>query len=145
MNDNIGPVDDHVGVLAKDVKAATGQPPLHVNRIVQGHTVLIEAGGEIDLGTASMLDQQLAYAEAATVAPAPVIVDLTRVAFLGARGLGVRPPPSPPLPLAGQHAADRGPAALRAQTDPDRRPRHHPVRVPQHHRRPAERRMNRTA
>jgi anti-sigma B factor antagonist len=75
--------------LSEDVKAASGAPRLRVNRTVQGDTVLVEAGGEIDLVTAPMLEHQLVHAEATTVPPAPVIVDLTRVAFLGARALGV--------------------------------------------------------
>jgi anti-sigma B factor antagonist len=77
----------HIVTPSEDVDPAAGDPPWQVNRTMQGDSALIEAGGAIDLITAPMLEQQLEYAEATTVPPAPVVVDLTRIAFIDARGL----------------------------------------------------------
>ncbi|MCT2584488.1 STAS domain-containing protein [Actinophytocola gossypii] len=85
MNDNNQLYSEELSV---DLETLTGDRPLRVKRTVQGHTVLVEACGEVDLVTALMLEEQLEYAEAIVVPPAPVVVDLSRVAFLGARGLG---------------------------------------------------------
>jgi anti-anti-sigma factor len=62
---------------------------LRVEQVVDGHLVLVRVTGELDNVTAGMLSAKLADAEAAVTPPAPVVVDLTGVSFLGAAGLSV--------------------------------------------------------
>jgi anti-anti-sigma factor len=54
---------------------------------VDDHAVIVRAIGEIDPASAPMLSAQLRLAEAAVVPPAPVILDLTGVTFIGSAGL----------------------------------------------------------
>lgn len=62
---------------------------LWVQRTVENHSVLVRAGGELDILTAPRLSQQLDRAEAIVVPPAPVVLDLTGLTFLGSAGLSV--------------------------------------------------------
>lgn len=62
---------------------------LRVEQVVEGHLVLVRVAGEVDNVTAGTLSTTLADAAAAVSPPAPVIVDLTGVSFLGAAGLSV--------------------------------------------------------
>ncbi|WP_218952430.1 anti-sigma factor antagonist [Amycolatopsis anabasis] len=62
---------------------------LVADREVEGYAVIVHLAGDIDLATVGLLDQQLCRAEAVAMPPAPVIADLTRVRFLGCRGLAV--------------------------------------------------------
>ncbi len=56
--------------------------------IVEGHeTVRVIVGGEVDLAAQPRLDAALA--QAATSAAATIVIDLDRVSFLDAAGLGV--------------------------------------------------------
>jgi anti-sigma B factor antagonist len=60
---------------------------LWVQRTVENHSVVVQAGGDLDMLTAPRLSTQLDLAEAIVVPPAPVILDLTRLRFLGSAGL----------------------------------------------------------
>jgi anti-sigma B factor antagonist len=62
---------------------------LWVQRTVENHSVVVKAGGELDLLTAPRLSTQLDLAEAIVVPPAPVVLDLTGLTFLGSAGLSV--------------------------------------------------------
>ncbi len=62
---------------------------LWVQRTVDNHSVVVRAGGELDILTAPRLSQQLDRAEAIVVPPAPVVLDLTGLTFLGSAGLSV--------------------------------------------------------
>lgn len=62
---------------------------LWMQRTVEGHSVVVRAGGELDILTAPRLSGQLDLAEAIVVPPAPVILDLTGLTFLGSAGLSV--------------------------------------------------------
>lgn len=62
---------------------------LWVQRAVENHSVVVTAGGELDLNTAPVLDTQLVLAEAIVVPPAPVVLDLTAISFLGSTGLSI--------------------------------------------------------
>lgn len=62
---------------------------LRVEQVVEGHLVLVRVAGEVDNLTADTLSATLADAAAAVSPPAPVVVDLTGVSFLGAAGLSV--------------------------------------------------------
>jgi anti-anti-sigma factor len=62
---------------------------LWVDRRVDNHAVIVRAVGEIDLATAPLLSAQLRLAEAVVVSPAPVVLDLTGVTFIGSAGLSV--------------------------------------------------------
>jgi anti-sigma B factor antagonist len=62
---------------------------LWVQRTVENHSVVVRASGELDLLTAPRLSTQLDLAEAIVVPPAPVILDLTGLTFLGSAGLTV--------------------------------------------------------
>lgn len=62
---------------------------LWVQRTVENHSVVVRAGGELDLLTAPRLSTQLDLAEAIVVPPAPVVLDLTGLTFLGSAGLSV--------------------------------------------------------
>ncbi|MGB3439004.1 MAG: STAS domain-containing protein [Actinophytocola sp.] len=62
---------------------------LWVQRTVDNLSVVVHAGGELDMLTASTLSAQLDRAEAIVVPPAPVVLDLTALTFLGSAGLAV--------------------------------------------------------
>ncbi|MFI7677508.1 STAS domain-containing protein [Actinophytocola sp. NPDC049390] len=62
---------------------------LRAERVVEGRWVLVRVTGELDGVTADTLRATLADAEAAVSPPAPVVVDLTGVTFLGPDGLSV--------------------------------------------------------
>ena len=62
---------------------------LRVDHVVEGRLVLVRVEGELDNATAGTLSATLVDAEAAVSPPAPVVVDLTGVSFLGAAGLSV--------------------------------------------------------
>ena len=62
---------------------------LWVDRKVENHSVLVRAVGEVDLVSAPLLDRQLDMAEAVVVPPAPVVLDLEAVTFLGSAGVRV--------------------------------------------------------
>lgn len=60
-----------------------------VERTVENHSVVVRAGGELDLRAAPVLGEQLALAEAIVVPPAPVVLDLTGIEFMGSAGLSL--------------------------------------------------------
>lgn len=62
---------------------------LCVDQVVEGRSVLVRVTGELDHVTAGTLAAVLADAETVVSPPAPVVVDLTGVTFLGAAGLSV--------------------------------------------------------
>lgn len=62
---------------------------LWIDRTVENHSVVLRAVGEVDHVSAPMLDEQLRIAEAIVVPPAPVVLDLEGVSFLGSVGLTV--------------------------------------------------------
>lgn len=62
---------------------------LWFDRIVDNHTVIVRAVGEVDFVSAPLLSAQLRVAEAVVVPPAPVILDLAGVTFIGSAGLSV--------------------------------------------------------
>ncbi len=62
---------------------------LCAEKVVEGRSVLVRVTGEVDNVTADTLSTTLADAELAVSPPAPVVVDLTGVTFLGAAGLSV--------------------------------------------------------
>ena len=62
---------------------------LRVEQVVEGRSVLVRVTGELDHVTAGTLGAVLADAETVVSPPAPVVVDLTGVTFLGAAGLSV--------------------------------------------------------
>ena len=62
---------------------------LWVQRTVDNLSVVVQASGELDMLTAPRLSAQLDQAEAIVVPPAPVVLDLTGLTFLGSAGLAV--------------------------------------------------------
>jgi anti-sigma B factor antagonist len=62
---------------------------LWVERTVENHSVVVRAGGELDLRTAPILNEQLELAEAVVVPPGIVVLDLSEISFLGSAGLSV--------------------------------------------------------
>ncbi|USX54990.1 anti-sigma factor antagonist [Lentzea sp. HUAS12] len=66
-----------------------GRVPFHTARESVGAAVLVHIAGEIDHSTAPELAECLGEAVRAVTAPAPVVVDLTAVRFLGAQGIGL--------------------------------------------------------
>lgn len=62
---------------------------LRVEQVVEGRSVLVRVTGELDHVTAGTLGAVLVDAETVVSPPAPVVVDLTGVTFLGAAGLSV--------------------------------------------------------
>lgn len=60
---------------------------LWIERVVDNHSVVVRVAGEVDLTNASLLDAQLRLAEAVVVPPAPVVLDLEAVSFIGSAGL----------------------------------------------------------
>jgi anti-anti-sigma factor len=78
--------NDHPGeVLSEQSTSGEPRPPLATRRITYRPDVLVVAvAGEVDLGTAPLLDQALRGD-----LPAVLVVDLSEVTFLGAAGLRV--------------------------------------------------------
>ena len=66
-----------------------GSDILWIDRKVDNHSVTVRAIGEVDLASAPLLNTQLRLAEAVVVPPAPVLLDLTGVTFIGSAGLSV--------------------------------------------------------
>ncbi|MCG8927077.1 STAS domain-containing protein [Lentzea sp. CC55] len=66
-----------------------GEVPFRATRERVGDAVLVHVAGEVDCTTADHLSECLAEAVGAVVPPAPVVVDLTGVTFLGAQGIGL--------------------------------------------------------
>jgi anti-anti-sigma factor len=66
-----------------------GPDILRVDRRVDNHAVIVRAAGEVDILSAPMLSTQLRLAEAVVVPPAPVVLDLTGLTFIGSAGLTV--------------------------------------------------------
>jgi anti-anti-sigma factor len=62
---------------------------LSIDRTVDEHAAIVRAVGEVDLTNAPLLSEQLRLAEEAVTPPAPVILDLTGLTFLGSAGLAV--------------------------------------------------------
>ncbi|MGB3438437.1 MAG: STAS domain-containing protein [Actinophytocola sp.] len=62
---------------------------LCVEQVIEGQLVLVRVVGELDSVTSGTLNATLVDAEAAVSPPAPVVVDLTGVSFLGVAGLSV--------------------------------------------------------
>lgn len=57
-----------------------------IDRDLAGCSVIIHAGGEVDLISGPELRAELEAAEAQVVPPAPVVLDLTAVTFFGSPG-----------------------------------------------------------
>ncbi|SMD27636.1 STAS domain-containing protein [Kibdelosporangium aridum] len=62
-------------------------PLLNIRRDVRGCAVVLHIVGEIDVTSAGILSEHLKTAEALATSPAPVVVDLDRVTFLGSFGI----------------------------------------------------------
>ncbi len=62
---------------------------LKVFRVLDAQRTTIRAAGQLDANTARLLDDQLHAAEEAVVPPAPVVLDLTRLTFLGSPGMAI--------------------------------------------------------
>jgi anti-anti-sigma factor len=62
---------------------------LWIQRTVDNHSVVVQAGGELDMLTAPRLATQLEHAEAIVVPPAPVVLDLTALTFIGSAGMAL--------------------------------------------------------
>ncbi len=62
---------------------------LWVQRTVENHSVVVRVGGELDKLTAPRLHDQLVRAESVVVPPAPVVLDLSALTFIGSAGLAV--------------------------------------------------------
>lgn len=65
------------------------QIPFRTTSESVGAAVVVHVAGELDCSTAEELSAQLNGAVLAVDPPAPVVVDLTGLAFLGARGIGL--------------------------------------------------------
>ncbi|SDH52421.1 anti-sigma B factor antagonist [Lentzea fradiae] len=68
---------------------AYGEVPFRTTSESKGTTVLVHVAGELDHSTAPELAERLGDAVRAVVPPAPVVVDLSGVRFLGAQGIGL--------------------------------------------------------
>jgi anti-sigma B factor antagonist len=62
---------------------------LGIQRTRVGAAVVVEATGEVDMATAPALEREIEQACAEIRPPAPIVVDLTGVSFLGSAGLTV--------------------------------------------------------
>jgi len=62
---------------------------LWIDRTVDGHAVKLRVVGEVDLVSGPLLNAELRLAEAVVVPPAPVILDVTGVTFMGSTGLSL--------------------------------------------------------
>jgi anti-anti-sigma factor len=62
---------------------------LRVQPDVAGHSVVLTVVGELDMATAPILVDHLRAAEAAVVPPAPFVLDLTQLGYLGSPGLSL--------------------------------------------------------
>lgn len=63
--------------------------PFRTTRECVGEAVVVHVAGELDRATADELSDCLSGAVRAVSPPAPLVVDLTEVDFLGACGIGV--------------------------------------------------------
>lgn len=63
--------------------------PFRTTRESVGAAVVVHVAGELDCATADELSECLGGAVRAVDPPAPVVVDLTDLAFLGAQGIGL--------------------------------------------------------
>src|SRR4029079_17538304 len=63
------------------------QPGLRVGHARHGPAVVVDIAGDLDMTTVVALRTELRAALAAVAAPAPVVLDLTAVGFLGSAGL----------------------------------------------------------
>ncbi|MDT7785027.1 MAG: anti-sigma factor antagonist [Pseudonocardiales bacterium] len=63
--------------------------PFHTTTETVGDAVVLHVAGEVDRATADELSGCLSDAVGAVDPPAPVVVDLTGVTFLGACGIGL--------------------------------------------------------
>ncbi|HEX7304902.1 STAS domain-containing protein [Lentzea sp.] len=66
-----------------------GEVPFRTTRESKGAAVLVHIAGELDHSTAPELADCLGEAVRSVVPPAPVVVDLSGVRFLGAQGIGL--------------------------------------------------------
>jgi len=66
-----------------------GEVPFRTTSESNGATVLVHVAGELDHSTVPELADCLGDAVRAAVPPAPVVVDLSDVRFLGAQGIGL--------------------------------------------------------
>ncbi|SES23171.1 anti-sigma B factor antagonist [Lentzea xinjiangensis] len=66
-----------------------GEVPFRATSERVGAAVIVRVAGELDCSTADPLADCLSAAVRAVEPPAPVVVDLTAVRFLGARGIGL--------------------------------------------------------
>lgn len=64
-----------------------GEVPFRTTSETKGATVLVHVAGELDHSTAGELADCLDDAVHSVVPPSPVVVDLSGVSFLGARGI----------------------------------------------------------
>jgi anti-sigma B factor antagonist len=62
---------------------------LHVERRLEGTTVVIRAAGEVDVTTAPLLKEHLRTATDQATPLAPLVADLRDVRFLGSHGIAV--------------------------------------------------------
>jgi len=62
---------------------------LECDRETRGSAVVLHIRGEVDMVTADPLGKQLTDAEALASPPAPVVVDMTGVSFMGSVGLAL--------------------------------------------------------
>lgn len=63
--------------------------PFRTTRESVGAAVVVHVAGELDCATAGELSGCLGSAVTTVAPPAPVVVDLTEVGFLGAEGIGL--------------------------------------------------------
>jgi anti-anti-sigma factor len=63
--------------------------PFRTTRESVGAAVVVHVAGELDCATADELSECLGGAVRAVDPPAPVVVDLTDLSFLGAQGIGL--------------------------------------------------------
>lgn len=68
---------------------ADGQVPFRTTCESVGAAALVHVAGELDCTTAQNLSDRLGEAVRSVDPPAPVVVDLTGVRFLGAQGIGL--------------------------------------------------------
>ena len=80
MADTVDPAE------AADTAAS---PAFQLRQQLREPAVVVQASGELDMATAPVLDRQLHMAESHLSPPAPLVLDLTGITFLGSSGLTV--------------------------------------------------------